>query len=59
MAITRHLVDVLKSQKGWKPYIKGYWLDFNKQRGGVIITFKGHESFEYKCSYKVAEEITE
>ena len=57
MAMTRHFVDAVVKQKGWKPYIAGGWIDFGTQRGGVIITFKGHEAHEYKCSYKTGKEI--
>ena len=57
MGMTRHFVDAVIRDKGWQPYIGGHWIDFGRQRGGVIITFKDHEQHEYKCSHKVAEEI--
>ena len=56
MAMTRHFVDAV-IKKGWHPYIKSHWLDFDRQRSGVIITFKDHEQHEYKCSHKTANEI--
>jgi len=56
MAMTRRFVEAAIG-KGWEPYTKSHWLDFNKQRGGVIITFRGHEQHEFKCSHKVAREI--
>lgn len=59
MAMTRHFVDVVVRELHWQPYIKGYWLDLCRNRGGAIITFKGHEAHEYKCSQKVATEIME
>lgn len=57
MAMSRHFVEAVIRDKGWRPYINGHWINFNKQRGGVIITFKGHEQHEYKCSHKTAKEI--
>lgn len=56
--MTRKLFESLIRLKGWKPYIKGHWLSIgNKSNGGVILTFKDHESFEFKCSYQIAQEI--
>ena len=54
--IPRRFVEAV-IKKGWKPYIKNHWMDLAKQRSGVIITFKEHEQHEYKCSYKIANEI--
>ena len=55
--MTRHFVEAVITQKGWRPYIISHWIDFGRQRGGVIITFKEHEQHEFKCSNKTASEI--
>lgn len=55
--MTRHFVEAVITQKGWQPYIESHWIDFGRQRGGAIITFKGHEQHEFKCSNKTASEI--
>lgn len=66
MGMSRRFVEAIIRDNGWQPYIKSHWLDFGRQgkryipstgRGGVIITFKGHEQHEYKCSHKTAKEI--
>ena len=56
MAMTRRFVEAVIS-KGWEPYIKGHSIDFRRRRSQTIITFKGHEEHEYKCSSKTAQEI--
>lgn len=57
MPMTRRFVDAL-IKKGWEPYISADWMVIgSKPRGGVVITFKGHEQHEYKCSRKIAREI--
>jgi hypothetical protein len=57
MAMTKHFVEVVIKDLKWQPYIKRHWMDFGSRRGGVIITFKGHEQHEYQCSQRVANEI--
>jgi len=43
-------------KKGYKPYIERHWMSTNK--AGVVITFHGkYEGLEFRCSYKVAEEV--
>lgn len=54
--MTRRFIDAV-IKKGWQPYIKSHWLDLGKQRSGVVLTFRGHEEHEYKCSQKTANEI--
>jgi len=55
--MTRHLVDAL-IKKGWEPYIKEHWMILgSKPKGGVIITFKDHETFEFKCSHSTGHDI--
>ena len=57
MKMTRHFVEAVIN-RGWQPYIKSQWMEIgSKSRAGVIITFKDHETHEYKCSYKTAKEI--
>jgi len=58
--ISRHFVEAVIRDKGWKPYISGHWINFRskgKSTGGVIITFVGHTGHEFRCSNKVASEI--
>jgi hypothetical protein len=55
--ITREFVDTVVKERNWKPYIKEHWIDFTSGKAGVIITFKDHEQYEYKCSYKIASDI--
>ena len=56
--MSRHMVDVLITQKNWKPFIKSHWMNFSsKPRGGVIMSFIDHETFEFKCSHATANEI--
>jgi len=55
--MTRHFVEAVITQKGWQPYTIRHWIDFGKQRGGQIITFKNHTDHEFKCSNKTASEI--
>jgi hypothetical protein len=57
MAMSKHLVEVLIRDKKWQPYIESHWIDFGKQKGGSIITFKEHTSFKFKCSNEVANEF--
>ena len=59
MGMSRHFVEAVIKEKGWQPYIATQWLDFGKQKGGYIITFKGHTQHEFKCSFKVGKEILE
>jgi len=56
--MTRHFVDVA-IKLGWHPYIEGHWIDFGRECGGAIITFKDHTDHKFKCSNKVATEILE
>lgn len=42
--ISRRMVDALIRIKEWEPYIKSHWMILGKSKGGVIITFKGHET---------------
>ena len=55
MMTRRYCEAVIKH--GWKPYVSGHWLDFRKQRGGVILTFKDHADHEFKCSNSTANEL--
>lgn len=55
--MTRHFVEAIIRDKHWQPYIESHWIDFGRQTGGAIISFKGHEQHKFKCSNKVALEI--
>ena len=59
MAMTKHLFEVLITEKKWKPYIKSHYMIINGNKGksGVILTFENHTTFEYKCSNKTANEL--
>lgn len=57
MAMTKHFVEAVIRDKGWQPYIESHWINFGKQTGGAIITFKDHTENKFKCSNKVASEI--
>jgi Fe-S cluster assembly iron-binding protein IscA len=57
MAISRHFVDAVIQNFKWQPYIEGHWIDFGKEKGGAIITFKNHTDHKFRCSNKIASEI--
>jgi len=57
MAMSRHFVEAVIKDKKWHPYIESHWINFGRQRGGVIITFKDHTDHKFKCSNKAASEI--
>ena len=52
----RFFVKLIK-EKGWQPCIKGHWISLTNGTGGMVLTFKDHETFTLRCSYSVARAL--
>ena len=55
--ITLKFINAVITKRGWRPYIKGHWFDVGTTQSGVIISFKGHENIQYKCSCELYEDL--
>lgn len=56
--MSRHFAEALILYKHWQPYAKRYWMSFGLGgSAGYIISFKGHEEQEFKCSHRAGKEI--